>query len=100
MTEDFAVSVAYAAPGTAAEISVRAAPGATLVDVVRASGILARCPQIDLSTASIGVWGKLRDPRSAARPDDRIEIYRPLIADPKATRSLRAAKKKRAATMK
>ena len=100
MAEEFAVSVVYAGRDAVHEISTRAAPGATLAEIVRASGILARCPEIDLAVAKIGVWGKLRDTQSAAlRPDDRIEIYRPLIADPKATRSLRAEKKKRAAAM-
>jgi uncharacterized protein len=97
MAEDFAVSVVYACPGGGAELRTRAAPGATLSEVVRASGILQRFPEIDLSAAKIGVWGKLRDPSSAVHAGDRIEIYRPLIADPKATRSLRAANKKRAA---
>ncbi len=94
---DFAVTVVYAYPGGAREIRVWAALGATLAEAVRASGILERCPEIDPGTAKIGVWGKLRDPASVARADDRIEIYRPLVADPKTTRSARADKKRRLA---
>ena len=45
--------------------------------------------------ARLGVWGKLRDPASLAAPGDRIEIYRALVADPKASRSARARKKAR-----
>lgn len=97
MADSFGVAVVYAHPKGIHEIRSLAAAGLTLAEVVRASGILERCPEIDLSTAQIGVWGKVRDPASAVRAGDRIEIYRPLIADPKATRSLRAEKKRRTA---
>jgi putative ubiquitin-RnfH superfamily antitoxin RatB of RatAB toxin-antitoxin module len=69
------------------------APGMTLADAVRASGILERCPQLQLAGTRLGVWGHPRDPASLLRPGDRVEIYRPLTADPKASRSLRAKKK-------
>jgi putative ubiquitin-RnfH superfamily antitoxin RatB of RatAB toxin-antitoxin module len=97
MADGFSVTVVYATPGGAQEVRVRAATGATLAEVVRASGILERCPEIDPGLAKIGVWGKLSDPGSAARADDRIEIYRPLLADPKTTRSARVDKKRRLA---
>ena len=91
-----AVRVVYAPAGAApVEIELPAADGLTLADVVRASGLPQRFPQIDLEHARVGVWGKPRDLASPVAPGDRIEIYRPLTADPKASRSLRA--KKRAA---
>jgi putative ubiquitin-RnfH superfamily antitoxin RatB of RatAB toxin-antitoxin module len=96
MAEGIAVRVVYAHPSGTREIAAQAAAGATLADIIRASGILERCPEIDLATVKIGVWGKVRDAASAAQPNDRIEIYRPLTADPKASRTLRADKKKRA----
>lgn len=87
--------VIYAQPGQVVEIPVMIAPGASLFDVVRTSGVLQRCPGLDLGDAQLGVWGKLRDPASPAAAGDRIEIYRPLVADPKASRSARARKKAR-----
>jgi putative ubiquitin-RnfH superfamily antitoxin RatB of RatAB toxin-antitoxin module len=87
----------YAQAHGTREIHTRAKDGATLAEIVRASGILECCPEFDLAAARLGVWGKVRDPASRARDGDRIEIYRPLIADPKQTRSLRADKRKRAA---
>jgi len=87
--------VVYAQPGRVVEIACAIAPGATLFEVARASGVLQRCPGLDLGDARLGVWGKLRDPASLAAPGDRIEIYRALVADPKASRSARARKKAR-----
>jgi putative ubiquitin-RnfH superfamily antitoxin RatB of RatAB toxin-antitoxin module len=87
--------VVHALPDQVIEIAVALPPGASLFDVVRASGLLQRCPGLDLGDAKLGVWGKLRDPASLAAPGDRIEIYRPLVADPKASRSQRARKKAR-----
>ncbi|MDB5805884.1 MAG: RnfH family protein [Betaproteobacteria bacterium] len=88
------VRVVYAPAGAApVEVELRAAPGMTLADAVHASGLRARFAQIDLEHARVGVWGKPRDPSSLACPGDRIEIYRPLTADPKASRSQRAKKK-------
>lgn len=85
--------VVYAQPGKVVEIPVTIVSGASLFDVVRTSGVLQRCPGLDLGDAQLGVWGKLRDSASLAAAGDRIEIYRPLVADPKASRSARARKK-------
>ena len=68
-------------------------PGMTLADAVRASGISARCPQLNLAGARLGIWGHPRDPATLVHPGDRVEIYRPLTADPKTSRTLRAKKK-------
>ncbi|WP_434608343.1 RnfH family protein [Pseudomonas sp. R1-7] len=67
-------------------VSVRAA--------VMASGIAAEFPELDLTTSPVGIFGRLvADPdRQLVQPDDRLEIYRPLLADPKEIRRLRAAK--------
>jgi len=88
------VRVVYAPAGASpAEVELPAVPGMTLAEAVAASGLRKRFPQIDLEHAKVGVWGKPRDPQSPAAPGDRIEIYRPLTADPKASRSQRAKKK-------
>jgi len=91
------VLVVFAPAGQApVEIVVPAVAGLTLADAVRASGMLARFPQLDLAQVRLGVWGKPRDAAALVGSGDRVEIYRALIADPKASRSLRAKKKKSA----
>ncbi|HEY4370488.1 MAG TPA: RnfH family protein [Burkholderiales bacterium] len=87
--------VVYVPTGAApVEIEVPLAAGMTLEDAVRASGIAARHPEIE--AARLGVWGKARDAQSPARAGDRVEIYRPLTADPKAGRNQRVRKKREA----
>lgn len=94
MAEAVEVVVMYAAaPGQEHSIAVKAAPGATLGAVIEQSGILELHVEIDLSGAKLGVWGKLEKSDSPVRKGDRIEIYRPLLAEPNATRLARAAKK-------
>ncbi|WP_455384196.1 RnfH family protein [Acidihalobacter prosperus] len=90
--EEFAVEVAYALPERQLILSLQAHAGMRLDEAVRRSGILERFPEIDLERSRIGVFGKLRRPDEQVRPGDRIEIYRPLIADPKESRRRRAAR--------
>jgi putative ubiquitin-RnfH superfamily antitoxin RatB of RatAB toxin-antitoxin module len=67
-------------------------PGSTVLDAVRASGLLQRLPHIELDR--VGVWGRPVKPDTPLRDRDRVEIYRPLIADPKEVRRKRAAGKR------
>jgi putative ubiquitin-RnfH superfamily antitoxin RatB of RatAB toxin-antitoxin module len=86
------VQVAYAAPARQEVIDVTLPAGATVEDAIRRSGILARFPEIDLSRNRVGIYGepaRLSDP---VHDGDRIEIYRPLVADPKDIRRARAGK--------
>lgn len=90
--ETVAVEVAYAMPFRQAIVSVRISPGTTVEEAIRVSGILKTFPEIDLSVTAVGIFGervRLQDPVNAG---DRIEIYRPLIADPRQSRKRRAAK--------
>lgn len=84
------VEVAYARPDVQVIIAVEVASGATLEDAVRASGILERFPEIDLNVNKVSVFGKLAKLSNALRPGDRVEINRPLLADPKQVRKQRA----------
>jgi hypothetical protein len=88
------VEVAYARPDQEVLIEVHVAAGSTLQQAIEASGVLARFPEIDLSRAKVGVFGKITAPDGPLRAGDRVEIYRPLIADPKEVRRLRAAEGK------
>lgn len=85
------VEVAYALPHQQMIIPVQVAPETTAEEAVNASGITAKFPEIDLSVNQIGIFGKLTKLDTPLRHLDRVEIYRPLIADPKEVRKQRAA---------
>lgn len=61
-----------------------------LMDAVKQSGILERFPEIDLSSAKMGVFGRIEGPDYRLQEWDRVEIYRPLLMDPKEARRQRA----------
>lgn len=85
------VEVSYALPQRQELIRVTVPEGATVRDAIEASGILAKYPEIELDkTNKVGVYAKLTRPDTPLRDRDRVEIYRPLIADPKAVRKKRA----------
>lgn len=85
------VEVAYALPSQQLIIPVQVAPEANAQAAIQKSGILVKFPEIDLNVNQIGVFGKLIRLDSSLRNLDRLEIYRPLIADPKEVRKQRAA---------
>jgi putative ubiquitin-RnfH superfamily antitoxin RatB of RatAB toxin-antitoxin module len=87
------VDVAYARPDVQCVVPVEIEPGATAVDAIRASGILERFPEIDLAVNGIGVFGKPCGPERVLKPGERVEIYRPLLADPREARRHRAVGK-------
>ena len=72
---------------------MRVAPGTTIGQAIEGSGVLARFPDINLVTQPVGIYGKKKTLDTALRERDRVEIYRPLVADPKDSRRKRAAKK-------
>ena len=93
--ETIRVEVAYARPDKQAVLPVEVPAGATLEQAIVLSRIQEQFPEIELARAEVGVFGKLSRLSATARPGDRIEIYRPLIADPKVVRKQRAAQDKR-----
>jgi putative ubiquitin-RnfH superfamily antitoxin RatB of RatAB toxin-antitoxin module len=88
------VEVAYARAKAQALLPVKGEPGMTLKDAIERSGILERFPEIDLSVNKVGVFGKLAKLDQPLQSGDRVEIYPPLIADPKQARKQRAAEGK------
>lgn len=84
------VEVVYALPAQQVLLQVRLAEGATVDDAIRASGVLETFPEIDLVRNKIGIFSKLVKLDEKVRDKDRLEIYRPLIADPKEVRRKRA----------
>jgi putative ubiquitin-RnfH superfamily antitoxin RatB of RatAB toxin-antitoxin module len=96
MSEDktINVEVAYATPHKQAILEVQVAAGTTALEAAQQSGISDRFQDIDLDNAKLGVFGNLVTPKQVLREGDRVEIYRPLIADPKEVRKARAARAK------
>ncbi len=84
------VEVAYALADKQVLIPLMLEEGCTAQQAIESSGILAQFPEIDLDKNRIGIFGKLSKLNVALREKDRVEIYRPLIADPKAVRKKRA----------
>lgn len=96
--EQFDVIVAWAVDQHVVMRPVRVAPGSTVEQAIVASGLLKEIPEIDLAVNPVGIYGKKKTLDTILRPLDRIEIYRPLRADPKESRRRRAAHKSAAAS--
>jgi putative ubiquitin-RnfH superfamily antitoxin RatB of RatAB toxin-antitoxin module len=88
------VEVAYAKPDVQVIVPVYVDKGTTLGQAVEQSGILQDFPEIDLAKNKVGIFGKVKNKDVVLREKDRVEIYRPLIADPKEIRKQRAAEGK------
>jgi len=90
-----AVEVAYALPDQQTLLRLKVPEGTTAEEAIRRSGMLDRHPGIDLPASKIGIFAKPVPASRVLREGDRVEIYRPLIADPKAVRKQRAEEGKR-----
>jgi len=94
MSEMLRVEVCYALPDKQELVAVKIPDGATLQQALEASGLLVKHAEIDLKKNKFGIYAKLSKLDAALRDRDRVEIYRPLIADPKEVRKQRAAEGK------
>jgi len=88
------VEVAYALPDKQSLISLEVEEGTTIKEAIEVSGVLDTYNQIDLTRDKVGIFSKFATLDTVLREKDRIEIYRPLIADPKKVRKERAAEGK------
>lgn len=86
-----AVEVVFALPERQAVIEVPAKAGATVADVIEASGIAQRFPEVSIDSLDVGVWGRVVARSTVVQAGDRVEIYRPLELDPKEARRQLAA---------
>jgi putative ubiquitin-RnfH superfamily antitoxin RatB of RatAB toxin-antitoxin module len=91
------VEVAYALPDEQVLLAVEVAPGATVAQAIERSGILSRFPEMRVAPGSVGIFGRQVRLDEPLRDGDRVEIYRPLIANPKQVRRERAKKPKKTA---
>jgi len=93
MADGVDVIVVYATPQQEFIRPLTVAPGTTIMGAIEASGVLASFPDINLATQPVGIYAKKKAPDTVLRNGDRVELYRPLVADPKDSRRRRAAKK-------
>ncbi|MCY7295804.1 RnfH family protein [Alteromonas sp. a30] len=88
------IEVAYALPEKQALLEVKVAKDCKVQDAIHASGILNEFDDIDLMINKVGIWNRTCKLQDVLKDGDRVEIYRPLIADPKEARRARAEKAK------
>ena len=94
VTETINVEVVYALPHKQTLLAVKVAPGSTIAQTLDASGLWQRHPELDPATLKVGIYSRLVPLSTTLAGGERIEIYRPLIADPKVVRKQRAAEGK------
>ena len=93
-TTNIQVEVVYGTPTKQELLTVTVEPGIDVEQAINESGILQIFPEIDLKVNKVGIWNKSVKLSEPVNDLDRIEIYRPLIADPKEVRKRRAEKAK------
>ena len=93
MSNEILVEIVYALPEEQVIISIKVPTIFNVQQAIEKSGIQKKFPGIDLSKNKVGIFGKKTTLDQTLNDRDRIEIYRPLILDPKEMRRKRAAKK-------
>jgi putative ubiquitin-RnfH superfamily antitoxin RatB of RatAB toxin-antitoxin module len=86
------VEVVLAMPGRQALVSLELAADSTVADAIAKSGLPESFEEFELNLATVGIFGRKVSPEQVLRDGDRVELYRPLIADPKEVRRQRALK--------
>lgn len=88
--ESLSIEIAYALPQRQELVHVQLPTGSTVQQAIEASGLMQKYAEINLKKNKVGVFGKLTKLDAPLRNRDRVEIYRPLLADPKEVRKKRA----------
>jgi len=88
------IELIYALPDEQTLLVIEVPEGTNVQEAIDKSGILAKYPEIDLDKTKVGIFSKVTKLDEKLRDGDRIEIYRPLIADPKEMRRKKAQQKK------
>ena len=88
------IEVVYGVPHKQKILTLILAEGSTVEQAILASGVIDLFPEIDLKVNKVGIWNKAVKLSQVLNDLDRIEVYRPLIADPKDVRKRRAEKAK------
>lgn len=93
--DNIKVEIIYALPDEQDLQVVDLPEGSTVKDVILTSKILDEYKELNLDSLDVGIFGKATKMTQVVRAQDRVEIYRPLIADPKEVRKRRAAEGKK-----
>jgi putative ubiquitin-RnfH superfamily antitoxin RatB of RatAB toxin-antitoxin module len=93
MPDPIDITICYATPERELVRALQVAPGTTIGQAIAQSGVMAEFPEIDLAAQPVGIYAKKKTLDTVLRERDRVEIYRPLVADPKDSRRRRAEKK-------
>ena len=93
-TDQIDIEVAFALPDRQCIVPLSVPAGTSAQQAVALSNIAAQFSEIDLDNLQLGIFGKTVKPETVLREHDRVEIYRPLIADPKQVRRARADARK------
>ena len=88
----FDIEVIYARPAEQIVIALKVVPGTTVEEALKLSGLSARFREIGGVRVALGIYGRRVARDTVLVPGDRVEIYRPLTADPKQARRRRAAR--------
>lgn len=88
------IEIVYALPDSATTVTFNTEDDLSVEQVIVQCGILDKCPEINLTKLAVGIWNRTCKLHQIVKDGDRIEIYRPLIADPKEARRRRAEKAK------
>lgn len=89
----FPVEIVYALPHIQVLKKLSVPTSCTIKQAIILSGILNQFPEIDLTKNNLGIFGKFAQLHTFLQPNDRIEIYRPLVIDPKDARRIRVQTK-------
>ncbi len=90
MNDRINIEVVYALPHDQTLLKLQMPQHSTVAEAIKLSGVMERNPDIDLDKNKLGIYGKLTRADAVLRDRDRIEVYRPLLADPKEVRRKRA----------
>ncbi len=91
--ETITIELLYIEPASQNSLRLDVIKGSNINQAIHLSGLLERFPEIDLEVNKVGIFSKIQKLDTVLRPGDRIEIYRPLLVDPKEARRQRAKKK-------
>ncbi len=86
------IAVAYAEPERQAVVELEVEPGCTVGQAIERSGLRDEFPDLEVDPRAVGIFGRKASLQQLLVDGDRVEIYRPLIADPKESRRKRAAR--------
>lgn len=92
-SETISVELIYIEPSSQNCLKLDLAEGTNIEQAIHRSGLLERFPEIDLNVNKVGIFSKIKELDTVLQTGDRIEIYRPLLTDPKEARRQRAKKK-------